>query len=71
MKAVVKQLFMDKNVPGKKYFPGDVVDFDAERVEDLVKKGLVEKGKTLKESSSQVQERASEDKRQEKSISEE
>lgn len=43
MKTVVKQLFRDMNIPGKKYFPGDVVEFPDERANELIKKGLIEK----------------------------
>jgi len=49
MKTVVKHLFMDKNVPGKKYFPGDVVEFDNERAAFLLENGLVEKHNPLKD----------------------
>lgn len=42
MKVTVKQIFIDKNNPGKKYFPGDVVDFDKTRAMELYEKGIVE-----------------------------
>lgn len=42
MKVTVKQIFIDKNNPGKKYFPGDVVEFDNARATELYEKGIVE-----------------------------
>lgn len=49
MKAVVKQLFRDAHIPGKKYFPGEVVEFDNDRAAVLIEKGLIEKQASQKE----------------------
>lgn len=39
-RVTVTQIFFDKNSPGKKYFPGDVVEFSKERASELIAKGV-------------------------------
>lgn len=48
MKVTVKQVFIDKNNPGKKYFPGEVADFEKERAMELIEKGVVEGKSSVK-----------------------
>lgn len=47
VKVVVKQLFRDKFAPTVYYKVGQELEFDAERAENLVSRGLVEYAKTV------------------------
>lgn len=40
MKVIVKELFIDKDDQLKTYQPGEVVDFEASRAKDIIKRGL-------------------------------
>jgi hypothetical protein len=41
MKAIVVINFVDKYDNATQYMPGDIVDFDEDRIEDLERRGLV------------------------------
>lgn len=49
MKLKVTQIFIDKDIPGKRYYPGDIIEVDEWRAKEMLDKDVVEKVSSKKE----------------------